>query len=459
MSVVKTRFCPSPTGFIHIGNARVALFNALYAIKNKGIFLLRIEDTDKERSEQKYINQLCEDLTWLGLDWQEGYQKGGKFEPYSQSQRDDIYQKYLNELKQQNRTYPCFCSAETLETSRKIQLKMGQPPRYDKSCRDLNEVDLNKSHTIRFKVSSGEVIFDDLVKGKQSFKNENIGDFIIQRSTGNIGFFFVNAVDDALMEVSHAIRGEDHLTNTPRQLMMLNALDLTPPTYAHISLTLGNDGKPLSKRNGSMSIKELREKGYFAIALQNHFARLGHTYDSNDLMSLQRLGNLFDEKRIAKAPAKFDIKHLNHWQSLSIIQQNDNELWDWMATEVSDIVPQDKNIAFVKAVRENVLFPEDAKKIALGLFTETAIATDELQKIKETPTQLFEILLEAINQKLAYTDLLELVKTTTGLKGKALFQPIRIALTTFGHGPEMKNIYPLLDEDLLTKRIKQLLKG
>lgn len=456
MSVIKTRFCPSPTGFIHIGNARVALFNALYALKNKGVFLLRIEDTDKERSEQKYIDQLCQDLTWLGLDWQEGYQKGGEFEPYSQSQRAEIYQKHLNELKQQDRTYPCFCSAGTLETSRKIQLKMGQPPRYDKSCRNLNEVDLTQKHTIRFKVDEGEIVFDDLVKGKQSFKNDTIGDFIIQRSTGNIGFFFVNAVDDALMEVTHAIRGEDHLTNTPRQLMMLQALNLTPPTYAHIALTLGSDGKPLSKRNGSMSIKDLRQKGYFAIALQNHFARLGHTYDSNDLMSLQQLGNLFDEKRITKAPAKFDIKHLNHWQSLSIIQQQDSELWDWMAIEVSDIVPKDKKLAFVNAVRENILFPEDAKKIALGLFTEVIIEQDELQKITQTPVALFKMLLEAIEQNLEYVDLLELVKKTTGLKGKALFQPIRIALTTFGHGPEMKNIYPLLDKKLLTKRIINL---
>lgn len=456
MPVVKTRFCPSPTGFIHIGNTRVALFNVLYAIKNKGIFLLRIEDTDEERSEQKYIDQLCEDLTWLGLEWHEGYDKGGDFEPYSQSQRIEIYQKYLTILKQQNRIYPCFCSAETLETSRKIQLKMGQPPRYDKSCRNLAEVDLNKKHTLRFKVDEGEVVFEDLVKGKQIFKKEHIGDFIIQRSTGNIGFFFVNAVDDALMEVTHAIRGEDHLTNTPRQLMMLEALDLMPPTYAHISLTLGNDGKPLSKRNGSVSIKELREKGYFAIALQNHFARLGHTYDSNDLMILEQLGALFDEKRIAKAPAKFDIKHLNHWQSLSIISKSDAQLWDWMKSEVAYIVPKEKNLEFVKAVRENILFPSEAKQIAVGLWGEKAIDSEELIKIKETPTLLFTTLLEAIEQNLGYSDLLKLVKETTGLKGKNLFQPIRIALTSFGYGPEMKNIYPLLDKALLTKKIKQL---
>jgi glutamyl-tRNA synthetase len=457
MSVVKTRFCPSPTGFIHIGNARVALFNFLYAIKNKGIFLLRIEDTDKERSKQQFIDQLCTDLTWLGLEWQEGYGKGGDFEPYSQSQRNDIYQKYLAKLSQKGLTYPCFCSAETLETSRKIQLKMGQPPRYDKSCQNLKEVDLAKQHTIRFKVDEGKVVFEDLVKGRQVFNNEHIGDLIIQRSTGNIGFFFVNAVDDALMEVSHAIRGEDHLTNTPRQLMMLNALDLTPPTYAHIALTLGSDGKPLSKRNGSISITELREKGYFAIALQNHFARLGHTYSSNDLMSLQELGEQFDEKRIAKAPAKFDIKHLNHWQSLSIVKQSDEDLWAWMAKEVADIVPKDKQLEFVNAVRENILFPEDAKIIALGLWTQDEIVGDELAKIKETPAQLFEILLEAIAQDLVYSDLLELVKEKTQLKGKALFQPIRIALTTFGHGPEMKRIYPLLDKELLIKRINTLL--
>ncbi|SFV67826.1 Glutamyl-tRNA(Gln) synthetase [hydrothermal vent metagenome] len=457
MPMIKTRFCPSPTGHIHIGNARTALFNVLYAIKHHGVFLLRIEDTDQERSEQQYIDQLCEDLKWLGLEWQEGYGTINDDGSFEQSKRSEVYKKYLQELEKKEAIYPCFCSAQDLEVSRKIQLKMGQPPRYDQTCRKLINVDLTKKHTIRFKVDKGEIVFEDFVKGQQVFKKQDIGDFIIKRSQGSEGFFFVNALDDALMGVTHALRGEDHLTNTPRQIMILEALKLPIPQYGHISLTIGFDGKPLSKRNGSMSIKQLRELGYFPEALVNYFARLGHSYESNELMSLQDLGHNFDEKRIGKAPAKFDIKQLNHWQFLAIAKKTNEQIWQWIKNEVEDIVPNNKSLEFVEIIRKNISFPKDARLFAECFWTELEFGQEEQKILSEAPLELFSELEKCLDNDLSYQEILDKMKTKTGLKGKSLFQPLRIVITTQSHGVEMEKAFSIIEKELIKRRIKDVI--
>jgi glutamyl-tRNA synthetase len=278
----KTRFAPSPTGLIHIGNARTALFNALYA--HKSVFLLRIEDTDLERSKDTYIQQLKQDLKSLGLLWQQ---------QEKQSDRFDIYAKYYQQLQQQDLAYPCFCTPEELALSRKLQRASGKAPRYAGTCTHLSEAEtaakLQKGlkPTLRFRVPRGQrVEFNDLVRGKQQFASYDLGDFIIRRADGTPAFFFCNAVDDALMEVTHVFRGEDHLTNTPRQILILQALNLPIPQYGHISLILGNDGLPLSKRNGSQNIQGLIKEGWLATALINYLARLGHTYTDDNLLSL-----------------------------------------------------------------------------------------------------------------------------------------------------------------------------
>lgn len=278
---VKTRFAPSPTGLLHLGNVRTALFNALYARHGGGVFLLRIEDTDLERSRGEYILSLMEDMHWLGLDWQEGPEADDTHGPYAQSQRGEIYRRYFDELEEQGLAYPCFCSQRELELSRKTQLASGRPPRYAGTCAHLTAEERQKrldkgiQPTLRFRVENGAVVqFNDLVRGPQAFPTDDIGDFVIRRAEGSAAFFFSNAIDDALMDVTHVLRGEDHLTNTPRQILLQQALGLATPHYGHISMIVGADGAPLSKRTGSRSVRELREAGYLPLAVVNYLARL-----------------------------------------------------------------------------------------------------------------------------------------------------------------------------------------
>ena len=273
---VKARFCPSPTGLIHLGNARTALFSALFAKKMDGVFLLRIEDTDRERSKQEYADILMQDLKWMGLEWQEGPDHDCGAGPYYQAQRQFIYDDYYERLEVAGMAYPCFCSEEELALARKIQRASGKPPRYPGTCRKLSDeqiaVKLSQGcqPTLRFKVLDDEwVEYEDFVRGKQKFNSNDIGDFIIRRGDGTSPFMYVNAIDDSLMGVTHVMRGEDHITNTPRQLMILAALGLRAPQYGHISLITGQDGSPLSKRNGSRSIEALRLEGYLPEAVIN----------------------------------------------------------------------------------------------------------------------------------------------------------------------------------------------
>src|SRR5208283_4292332 len=241
-STVTTRFAPSPTGSLHLGNARTAFFSHLWARKCGGRFILRIEDTDVERSLPRFRDELMADMRWLGLDWDEGPEVGGPSAPYAQSERSALYRELFDRLEAGGRAYACFCTADELELSRKLE----------RTARGLRP-------TLRFAVPSGTVIeFTDLVHGAQRFSSSDIGDFIIRREDGTSAFFFCNAVDDAVMGVTHVLRGDDHLTNTPRQLMLLDALGLRRPGYGHVGLLMGADGAPLSKRHGSTSVQEFR---------------------------------------------------------------------------------------------------------------------------------------------------------------------------------------------------------
>ncbi|MFO1419344.1 MAG: glutamate--tRNA ligase, partial [Methylotetracoccus sp.] len=269
---IKTRFAPSPSGLMHLGNARTALLSALAGNR----MLLRIEDTDQARSRTEFVTELLTDLRWLGIEWHEGPRAADTDPEYFQSRRGPVYRVLYERLFEQGKVYPCFCSPQELEISRKVQLGSGRPPRYGGRCASLapdeaaTRLAAGEPATLRFRVSKGEVIaFDDVVRGLHRFNSDDIGDFVIQRADGSPAFFFCNAVDDALMGVDLVLRGEDHLSNTPRQLMVLSALDLPCPRYAHISLIVGDDGAPLSKRNGSRSIGQLRSEGYFPSAVVN----------------------------------------------------------------------------------------------------------------------------------------------------------------------------------------------
>lgn len=463
----KTRFAPSPTGHIHLGNARTALFSALLAKSKKGIFLLRIEDTDATRSSYEYTEQLQEDLQWLGLDWQEGPGTEGLNGPYFQAQRQDIYGEYYQRLEQLNQVYPCFCTEQQLAITRKVQLASGQPPRYAGTCRHLTLEQIAQKQaqglkpTLRFRVPDNQVIeFEDFVRGAQKFLSNEIGDFIIRRADGTSPFFFCNALDDALMGVTHVLRGEDHLANTPRQLMILQALQLPLPNYGHLALIIGSDGGPLSKRHGSRSIKELRESGYLAKAVQNYLARLGHYYESNEFMDLAQLAEKFSTNHLGKSPARFDQAQLLYWQKQAVAHLTPEEFWQWAGETIKNEIPTDKCVLFVSAIQANVSFPEEVKQWANNFFAESLEYSEEMQNSLEQAGKLFfETTLAALEQHGADNKkITQTISEKLNIKGKALFHPLRIALTGQSDGPEMAKIFELLGKEKIQIRFENILK-
>jgi glutamyl-tRNA synthetase len=286
---MRVRFAPSPTGLLHVGNARTALFNWLLARGRGGTFVLRIEDTDVERSTPESEQGILNDLRWLGLDWDEGPDVGGPHGPYRQSERLDLYRSYAHELVEQGHAYHCFCSAEQLEADRRAALESGRPPQYSGRCRDLSPSTaaerLASGHpaVVRFRVPQGRTVaFQDVVRGTVQFETEVIGDPVLVRSDGHPAYNFAVVIDDALMEITHVVRGEDHISNTPRQVLLYEALKFQPPVFAHLALVLGPDHTPLSKRHGATSVSEFRTRGYLPEALVNYLALLGWSPGGGD---------------------------------------------------------------------------------------------------------------------------------------------------------------------------------
>jgi glutamyl-tRNA synthetase len=465
---VKTRFAPSPTGYLHLGNVRTALFNALLARRWGGRFLLRIEDTDRERSRPEYVAALLEDLRWLGLDWEEGPEVGGPQGPYAQSERATIYAEYYRRLEAAGQTYPCFCTPAELALSRKAQLAAGRPPRYAGPCARLSEAERRKRldqglrPTLRFRVPVGRTVeFTDRVRGPQRLASEDIGDFVIRRADGGPQFFFVNAVDDALMGITHVLRGEDHLTNTPRQLLLLEALGLPAPEYGHLALIVGADGGPLSKREGDLSLRELRATGYLPEALLNYLARLGHAYDRDEWMELAELAAGFAPEHLGRAPARYDAAQLLHWQSEAVRRATPDRLWDWMGPTVHQQVSPDGRDDFIATVRPNVRFPADAAFWAERLFGAEPIPSDDSRVvIAAAGSEFFTHALAAYAERgAAFQPLVEELKRRTGLKGKHLFMPLRAALTGETHGPELARVIDLMAPERIRRRLQACVRA
>lgn len=461
---MKTRFCPSPTGNIHMGNARTALFCALLARKEQGTFLLRIEDTDKERSSEVHTQQLMRDLQWLGLDWQEGPEVGGDAGPYWQSQRQAIYDRYYTELEAKNLVYPCFCSQQQLAITRKIQLAQGQPPRYAGTCRNLTAEQRAEKlaqgliPTLRFKVELNRMVeFNDLVKGEQRFNTDVIGDFIIRRQDGTAPFLYCNAIDDALMGVTHVIRGEDHLTNSPRQILILQALGLPIPVYGHLSLILGSDGGPLSKREGSRSILEMHKTGFMPEGINNYLARLGHYYADSRFMSISELSANFSTEHLGKSAARFDPDQLLYWQHEAVLHSDEEYLWQWFGVEIQALVPANLKSLFIATIKPNVIFPSDALQWAQLLFgAQFNFSEEQLALLKQTGKDYFNLAATTVAEiGVDYEKLCNILKAELNVKGKALFQPLRIALTGELHGPELKSIMELLGQEKIIARLQQ----
>ncbi|MEJ7620136.1 MAG: glutamate--tRNA ligase [Aquificaceae bacterium] len=308
--MVVSRFAPSPTGYLHLGNARTAIFSYLFARHHRGKFILRVEDTDRERSTKEFEEMLLEDLKWLGIDWDEFYR---------QSERFDIYREYAEKLVQSGHAYPCFCTVEELEEERKKAEERGVPYRYSGKCRALSKEEVEefkrqgKPYTIRFRVPDGRVVvFEDLIKGHIAINVDDFGDFVIVRSDGTPTYNFVVVVDDALMGVTHVIRGEDHIPNTPKQILIYEALRFEIPKFAHLPVILGEDRSKLSKRHGAVSVRNYREEGYLPEALFNFLCLLGWSppEEGREIFSKEELIELFTLEGVNSAPAVFNKEKL-----------------------------------------------------------------------------------------------------------------------------------------------------
>jgi glutamyl-tRNA synthetase len=441
-----TRFAPSPTGELHLGNARTALFNFLLARRAGGRFLLRIEDTDTQRSQESHLALVLEDLRWLGLNWDAGPDREDDRGPYRQSQRGALYARFFEALERQERGYPCFCTPLELEAWRRSQLSSGRPPRYAGTCRDLSPEQRRGRQaqglpaTLRFRVPAGRRIeFVDLVHGPQSFLSDDIGDFIVRRADGTAAFFFSNAVDDASMGVTHVLRGEDHLANTPRQLLILEALGLRAPSYGHVSLILGPDGAPLSKRHGATSVREYRDRGYRPEALINHLFRLGHSTGEHGLLDLDAMARAFDPAHLGRASAHFDAQQLHVWQKETAHHLPADAARAWLAPALPPGLSESALRAFVDAILPNVVLPEDAQPWARIVFgPPPALEPDGEEIVRKAGESYFAAAARAAAQ--SGNDLPAIaaaVRTATGRKGAELYMPLRLALTGLGHGPEL----------------------
>ena len=459
---IKTRFAPSPTGNMHLGNCRTALLNWLLAKSKNSVFLLRIEDTDLKRSSSAYIDQILTDLTWLGIIWDEGPNTFGKFGPYFQSKRQAIYQQYYDHLLEQKQAYCCFCSETELAQKRRLQLAAGKPPRYAGTCRRLTaaqiqeKIDQGMKYTLRFRIPEGITTFDDLVRGPQTFKNDTIGDFIIRRANGTPSFMFCSSIDDALMGVTHILRGEDHLTNTPRQIMILNTLKLSVPHYGHINLIVGPDGSPLSKRHGSQSIDSLRKQGYLPEAIMNYLARLGHYYKDDAFMTPNTLIEQFNLDNLSKSPSKFDIQQLNYWQKEAVQTLPLDEILKWLGDSITSVVPPIVQTDFLTTIVPNIHFPHDAAQWARIIFKEQPLEYEQNPFALLDPSMHMPVidgLTQAVNHD---KDIILTLKQQLKLQGKTLFQPIRLIFTGKLSGPQLKPLLRLIPKAIKLKRIEQV---
>jgi nondiscriminating glutamyl-tRNA synthetase len=452
---VITRFAPSPTGSLHLGNARTAFFSYLWARKSGGRFILRIEDTDAQRSHLRFRDELMAEMRWLGLDWDEGPDIGGPSAPYSQAERGEFYAGLYARLEAGGQAYRCYCTTEDLELSRKLQRMAGKPPRYAGTCRGLTAAQRAEREsrglkpTLRFAVPAEQVVeFTDAVHGPQRFASNDIGDFIIRREDGTSAFFFCNAVDDSAMGVTQVLRGDDHLTNTPRQLMLLDALGMRKPGYGHLGLLVGEDGAPLSKRHGSASAHEFRERGFLSVAVLNQLFRLGHAGDVDHWLPRDEMPAHFRPQHLGRAPARFDESQLVHWQKESLERMSTEDIRAWLGS--------DDSTEFLDLVRHNVVLPADADAWRAVVRGDLApLREDERRVIEAAGPDFFAAAVDAYAQSNSDLKMLtKILKERTGRKGADLYMPLRVALTGQAHGPELAPLLKLIPPDLARRRLE-----
>jgi len=468
MNEVRVRFAPAPTGTLHIGNVRTALFNWLFARHHGGRFILRIEDTDRERSRQEWAELIVDSLRWLGLDWDEG--------PYYQSQRSEYYRATIARLVEQGHAYPCFCSEERLQAIRQQLCQEASPSVvYDRYCLQLPRAEMERRlaagepHTVRFRVpDSGVTTFEDLVYGPKEFENNLIGDFILQRSDGTLTFLLCGAVDDHEMGITNVIRGDDHLSNTPKQMLIMRALDWEPPRYAHLPLICGADRAPLSKRHGATAFVHYRESGYLPEALMNFLALLGWAYDdATQIFSRQDLIEKFSIERVNRAPAVFDGEKLLWMNGYYIRNLPENEIVqrvsDWLAKRNCDAQKLDRQwlagIIRIEIARSKTL-DDFAAHLSYFLSDQLTFDPKAVQKHLKRPEasdalrRLRAVLAEAPDLRQETLEPpLRAFSESTGLSFGKIAQPLRVALTGGAASPPIFDVLFYLGRDRVLQRI------
>ncbi|OGS23292.1 MAG: glutamate--tRNA ligase [Elusimicrobia bacterium RIFOXYA2_FULL_39_19] len=486
---IRVRFAPSPTGYLHIGGARTALFNWLFAKKTGGTFILRIEDTDEARSTDESVNAIFESMQWLGLDWDEGPVPGaslqeikskGNYGPYFQMQRIDIYQKYAQQLLKDGKAYHCYCSSEELEQARKDQLENKGSLKYSGKCKKLSQEEKNsfeaqgKKPVIRFNMpAEGKTGFDDLVRGRIDFENAQLDDFVILKASGIPTYNFACTVDDHLMEITHILRGDDHLSNTPRQIQLYNALGFKNiPLFGHLSMILGPDGARLSKRHGATSIMEYRQQGYLPETIVNYLVLLGwSTVDSQQLFEKEEMIQKFSADRCSKAAAVFDPQKLL-WMNGEYVRKTPVERLLELASKSGFIdISNDMKYNLMKSA---VSLEQEKIKLLTDIayktefFFKEVVEYDPKAVEKTLKTPVARDILTGIKTKFSETQdftkenlekLCRELAIEKGIKPGQIFHPVRVAVSGRTEGPCLFGMLALLAKERVMQRIDYTLKN
>ncbi|MEJ2053359.1 MAG: glutamate--tRNA ligase [Calditrichaceae bacterium] len=477
MTETRVRFAPSPTGFVHVGSLRTALYNYLFARNTGGKFILRIEDTDRERYVEGAVENLLQTLKWAGLDYDEGPGKETGNASYYQSERTDIYREHISNLLKSGHAYPCFCSEERLEKLRSDQIKNGLDPRYDGKCRSIASTKAaqrmqSESHVIRMLIPPAQnILVDDIVRGKISFSTEVLDDQVLIKSDGYPTYHFANVVDDHLMAVSHVIRGEEWLPSTPKHIILYKMFGWAIPKFAHLPLLLNSDRSKLSKRQGDVAVEDYRDKGILPEALINFVALLGwNKGDDQEIFSKDELCRYFSLDRVTKSGAVFDLDKLN-WMNGQYIRKINEEKYialglEWLKKSGLDAGSKEKNTQIVLAVR-NYLDRFDAIRDAAALFfqEEMVYSGEALEWIKKDESMtIFHKMMEKMQEYHElnldnFRQLMKEVQKETGLKGKDLWMPVRAAITGQTAGPELPAVIKIVGKERVEAFLNQSIEA
>ena len=470
---MRVRFAPSPTGSLHIGSARTALFNWLFARHHGGRFVVRVEDTDASRSDSRHEEAILADLRWLGLGWDEGPDVGGPYGPYRQSERLEVHQAEARGLLERGVAYHCFCSEERLAELRARQMAEGRTPRYDRRCLALGEEEVDgrlaagEPAVLRLKVREGEVVVNDLIRGPVAFSTGAVGDFIILRSDGTAGYNFTVVVDDRDMAITHVIRGDDHLTNTVRQLLLFEALGAEPPAYAHHSMIHGEGGGKLSKRHGATAVGEYRERGYLAEAVVNYLALLSWSHGKDEVLGRDRLVADFALEKLGASPAIFDQAKLD-WLDHEWILALDPAVHERLFAErLPAGTPPQAAAALAAAFQPSLVAYGQAPELAAAVLEPPAVPDALRPLVAAAGEQLGELRRRRADAAawLAPDEARVFLAgyrgwgKDRGLAAKDLLMPLRVALTSAEHGPELHYVLAALDRAETLTRLDAVLPG